>query len=76
MAGEAQPLDSQSLQDLLHALLIFQQCDGYRAVPRAVQTLTEALAQQLRLALRATVSPSPNHNTQHSSHEQVEPRQL
>ena len=73
LAAEAHPRDTHSLQEVLHALLVFQQCDNYRAVPRAVQTLTEALAQQLHLALRATVSPSPNHNTGHPSHEQAEP---
>jgi len=42
---------------VLQALRLFQRCDDYRKVPRAVQTLTAALAQQVGLALRSTSVP-------------------
>ena len=53
MAGTTEPTAGQGLQEVLQALHLFQDCDTYRTVPRAIQTLTEALAQQVRLALRS-----------------------
>jgi ParB-like chromosome segregation protein Spo0J len=59
MAGTTEPTAGQGLQDVLQALHLFQHCDTYRTLPRAIQTLTEALAQQVRLTLRsASVSQS------------------
>ena len=59
-ACDTSPTAGQPLQDVLQALRLFQQCDTYRTVPRAIQTLTEALAQQVGLALRtASVAHHP-----------------
>jgi ParB-like chromosome segregation protein Spo0J len=41
-----------SMTELLSALLAFVRSPEYRMAPKAVQTLTQALEQQLRLALR------------------------
>jgi ParB/RepB/Spo0J family partition protein len=41
-----------SLSSLLAALYAFEQSPDYRTTPQAVQTLTQALVQQLRIALR------------------------
>ncbi len=53
----AVPEEGQALQEVLQAVCLFQQCAVYRTVPRAIQTLTEALAQQVRLALRCASMP-------------------
>jgi hypothetical protein len=57
MAGTTRPTEGQALQDMLQALHLFQHCDTYRTLPRAIQTLTEALAQQVGLALRSASLP-------------------
>jgi len=46
---------------LLAALQTFAHSPDYRMAPKAVQTITQALEQQLRLALReAHSSPQPD----------------
>jgi len=47
----------QALQEVLQAVCLFQHSDDYRAVPRAIQTLSEAFAQQVRIALRSASFP-------------------
>ena len=47
-----------SMTSLLAALHAFAQSPDYRTTPQAVQTLTQALEQQLRLALREALSSS------------------
>ncbi|HLJ34447.1 MAG TPA: hypothetical protein VKU38_12370, partial [Ktedonobacteraceae bacterium] len=48
-----------SLQEVDDVLRAFAQSDAFQAVPRAVQTLTQALVQQLSLTLRC-LSPLPH----------------
>jgi ParB/RepB/Spo0J family partition protein len=43
---------ASSLSSLLAALHAFEHCPDYRTAPQAVQTLSQALVQQLRIALR------------------------
>ncbi len=61
---EACPTAStSSLSSLLSALLAFEQRPDYRTAPQAVQTLTQALMQQLRVALRDAPLTSQFHAT-------------
>ena len=60
-----------SLQSLLNALLAFAQSSACQAVSPAIQKLSQALAQQVRLALRDTYPAHPDqqgeeNNEQHS----------
>ena len=52
-----------SMTSLLAALHAFAQSPDYRTTPQAVQTLTQALEQQLRLALREALSTSQSDPT-------------
>src|SRR5260221_4436318 len=52
-----------SMTSLLAALHAFAQSPDYRTTPQAVQTLTQALEQQLRLALREARSSSQSQTT-------------
>jgi hypothetical protein len=52
MQGAYQTASASSLPSLLAALLAFEHCPDYRTAPQAVQTLAQALVQQLRIALR------------------------
>jgi len=52
MQEACQTASTSSLPSLLAALLAFEHCPDYRTAPQAVQTLTQALVQQLRIALR------------------------
>ena len=52
-----------SMTSLLAALHAFAQSPDYRTTPQAVQTLTQALEQQLRLALREALSSSQSDPT-------------
>ena len=52
-----------SMTSLLAALHVFVQSPDYRTTPQAVQTLTQALEQQLRLALREALSASQSDPT-------------
>ena len=53
---------------LLAALHAFVDSPDYQMAPKAVQTLTQALGQQLRLTLReAHPSSQPDLNVQHHS---------
>ena len=54
---------SSSMSSVLAALEAFVQSDEYRTVPQAIQTLTQALVQQLRLSLREALSASLSHPT-------------
>src|SRR6266568_4246983 len=47
-----QTASTSSMSSLLAALQAFEQCPDYRTAPQAVQTLFQALVQQLRIALR------------------------
>ena len=59
---EACPTTSiSSLPSLLAALYTFEYSPDYRMAPQAVQTLTQALVQQLRLALRDAPLASQSH---------------
>ena len=59
---EACPTTSiSSMSALLATLLAFEQCPDYRTAPQAVQTLTQALVQQLRIALRDAPMESQSH---------------
>jgi len=49
---------TSSLSSLLDALRAFEHSPDYRTAPRTVQTLTQALLQQLRIALRDASSAS------------------
>ena len=49
---------SMSMSALLAALHAFEQSPDYLTAPQAVQTLTQALGEQLRVALRDTLSAS------------------
>ena len=61
---ETCPSDSTtSMTALLAALQTFAHSPDYRMAPKAVQTLTQALEQQLRLALREAHSSSQPHLT-------------
>jgi ParB/RepB/Spo0J family partition protein len=61
---EACPTASiSSLSSLLAALLAFEHNPDYRTAPQAVQTLTQALMQQLRIALRDAPLTSQSHTT-------------
>ena len=51
------------MTSLLAALHAFAQSPDYRTTPQAVQTLTQALEQQLRLALREALSASQSDPT-------------
>lgn len=52
-----------SLSSLLAALHAFEQRPDYRTAPQAVQTLSQALVQQLRLAMRDAPLASQSHVT-------------
>src|SRR5260221_3289394 len=52
-----------SMTSLLAALHAYVQSPDYRTTPQAVQTLTQALVQQLRLALREALSASQSDPT-------------
>ena len=52
MQEACQTASTPSLSSLLAALLAFEHCPDYRTAPQAVQTLSQALVQQLRIALR------------------------
>jgi ParB/RepB/Spo0J family partition protein len=52
-----------SMTSLLAALHAFVQSPDYRTTPQAMQTLTQALEQQLRLALREALSSSQSDPT-------------
>lgn len=61
---EACPTAStSSLSSLLAELLAFEQRPDYRTAPQAVQTLTQALMQQLRIALRDAPPTLQSHAT-------------
>jgi ParB/RepB/Spo0J family partition protein len=45
-------ISTSSLSTLLVALQAFEHCPGYPTIPQPIQTLTQALAQQVQLALR------------------------
>jgi len=51
------------MTSLLAALHAFAQSSDYRTTPQAVQMLTQALEQQLRLALREALSASQSDPT-------------
>ena len=63
MQEACQTASSSSLPSLLAALLAFEHCPDYRTAPQAVQTLTQALVQQLRIALRDAPLTSQSHMT-------------
>ena len=52
MQEACQTASTSSLSSLLAALQAFEHCPDYRTAPQAVQTLSQALVQQLRVALR------------------------
>jgi ParB/RepB/Spo0J family partition protein len=54
MQEACQTASITSLSSLLVALQAFEHCPDYRTTPQAVQTLSQALVQQLRIALRDT----------------------
>jgi ParB/RepB/Spo0J family partition protein len=54
MPGACQNASTLSLSSLLAALQAFEHCPDYRTAPQAVQKLSQALVQQLRIALRDT----------------------
>ena len=54
---------TSSMSSLLAALHAFEQSPDYRRAPQAVQTLTQALAQQLRVAVRDELPASQPHAT-------------
>jgi ParB/RepB/Spo0J family partition protein len=63
-----------SLQEVFDVLCAFAQSSDYQTVPRAVQTLTQALAQQLLLTLRS-MAPLPHadiHKQQEKPYEKGE----
>jgi ParB/RepB/Spo0J family partition protein len=63
-APEAYPTTAtSSMSSLLVALHAFAQSPDYRRVPQTVQTLTQALAQQLRVALRDALPATQPHAT-------------
>ena len=51
-----------SLEEVLHVLRAFEQSPDYRMIPRPIQTLTQALVQQLTLTLRHA-APLPYRET-------------
>jgi len=63
MQGVCQTASISSLSSLLAALQAFEHCPDYRTVPQAVQTLSQALVQQLRIALRDEPLTSQSHIT-------------
>ena len=63
MQEACQTASASSLSSLLAALLAFEHCPDYRMAPQAVQTLSQALVQQLRIALRNTPPVSQTHAT-------------
>ena len=66
MSEACQTASTPSLSSLLATLLAFEQCPDYRTAPQAVQTLTQALVQQLRIALR-DAPPAAQPIVQHQS---------
>ncbi len=52
MSEACQNVSTSSMSSLLAALQAFEQCPDYRTAPLVVQTLFQALVQQLRIALR------------------------
>ena len=52
MQEACQTASTPSMSSLLASLQAFEQGPDYRTAPQAVQTLTQALVQQLRIALR------------------------
>jgi hypothetical protein len=52
MPKACQTASTPSLSSLLAALLAFEHCPDYRTAPQAVQTLSQALVQQLSIAIR------------------------
>ena len=63
MTEGCQTASIPSLSSLLVALLAFEYCPDYRTAPQAVQTLSQALVQQLRIALRDAPLTSQSHIT-------------
>src|SRR6266480_4307469 len=63
MLEACQTASASSLSSLLAALQAFEQCPDYRTAPQAVQTLTQALVQQLRIALRDAPLTFQSHTT-------------
>jgi ParB/RepB/Spo0J family partition protein len=58
-----QTASTSSMSSLLAALQAFEQYPDYRTAPQAVQTLSQALVQQLRIALRDAPMTSKSHTT-------------
>ncbi len=54
---------TSSMSSLLAALHAFEQSPDYQRAPQAVQTLTQALSQQLRIALRDALPATQFHAT-------------
>jgi ParB/RepB/Spo0J family partition protein len=63
MPEACQTASIMSMSSLLAALQAIEQGPDYRTVPQAVQTLTQALVQQLRIALRDAALTSQSHTT-------------
>ncbi len=63
MPEACQTASTPTMSSLLAALLAFEHCPDYRTAPQAVQTLTQALVQQLRIALRDAPLTSQSHTT-------------
>ncbi len=63
MSEACQNVSTSSMSSLLAALQAFEQCTDYRTAPLAVQTLTQALVQQLRIELRDAPLTSQSHTT-------------
>jgi ParB/RepB/Spo0J family partition protein len=57
------PPSTSQMSLVLSSLEAFVHSDGYRIAPQAVQTLTQALVQQLRLSLREAQVVSPSYPT-------------
>ena len=66
MQEACQTASITSLSSLLAALQAFEHCPDYRTAPQAVQTLSQALVQQLRIALR-DAPPATQPTVQHQS---------
>jgi len=52
MQEACQTASASSLSSLLAALLAFEHCPDYRMAPQSLQTLSQALVQQLHIELR------------------------
>ena len=69
MPGACNTSTISSLSSLLAALQVFEHSSDYRTAPQAVQTLTQALVQQLRIALRDAPLASQSQSTVKSQSE-------